>query len=406
MTTQPKRILLIAGDLDHRHLAASYRALKLLKYLPKLGCECTAVTPVGPGPGFRTPRGVEIVYIRDTFAAWPIMFRILLRLVVLPEPQRLWTRTAEARLQALAEAGAWHFTIVTTPPHSLQALGGVAKRAGRMPVLADLRDDWLTNDRIRWITPLHRASAAHWERLMVEQSDAIAVSTEVVRGRYRKRYPIAADKFAMIPLGYDEDDFRPMESLGFSPDRAGGLRVFYGGASYGGYMPSQLERLAATIQTRPDRADWRIVSAGAGSWPSPGKRGVWEHLGCLSQTDVAREMMNADVLLLAMPPGEREPSGTVPLKAYSYLRSGKSIVYLGEMGSTVDVLAPFPGTYLLPRAAWADLTTWLAAKRDELRLEHQRPGVEKYRCDNMARQFLELANRLRPFGADSPVLAN
>ncbi|MDD4891247.1 MAG: hypothetical protein PHU85_15105, partial [Phycisphaerae bacterium] len=131
----------------------------------------------------------------------------------------------------------------------------------------------------------------------------------------------------------------------------------------------------------------------------PGLGGHWTHLGLVPSGQATQLMRQGDLLLTFMPPGEKEPSGTVTLKAYFYLRTGKPILYVGESGSTGDLLSQFPGTYRLARDEWPRVGDWLQSHEAELRLV-DRPGVERYNLGQIAARMSELIFRVvnRPAG--------
>jgi glycosyltransferase involved in cell wall biosynthesis len=267
--------------------------------------------------------------------------------------------------------------LVSTPPHSIQALGVRLRLGHGIPLVADFRDDWTTNHRQRWPTPWHRWVAARRETECIATASRVLLNTPEVHRRFVARYPGRASALSVLTNGFDEEDFRGA-SRGLPPSPDGRLRIYYAGASYGDYMDTQLGGLAAELASSGLSDRWEIVSLGAGSWRGNGVEPVWRHLGTLGGADAARELERAAVLLLPMPPGEREPSGTVPLKAYGYLRSGRSVVYLGERGSTSELLGRFPGTHCLGRAGWNGLGAWLEARREALARHHDRPGIEDY----------------------------
>jgi len=161
----------------------------------------------------------------------------------------------------------------------------------------------------------------------------------------------------------------------------------YAGASYGAYMDEMLSALSRRLIDRGMHRRWRIESMGAGSWRGGGMVPVWTHLGVLDQPQTSQRLKNANILILPMPPGEREPSGTVPLKAYGYLRSCRTIVYIGESGSTTELLGEFAGTHCMSRSGWEYLPDWLTQNADSVRRAHDRPGVERFAFSELSRRM-------------------
>ena len=131
---------------------------------------------------------------------------------------------------------------------------------------------------------------------------------------------------------------------------------------------------------------WEIVAhIGTGDVPRDIPGGVLRRGPLLAPEESILAMSSCDVLLLFMPPGEREPSPTVPLKAYSYLRTGLPLVYCGEAGATTDLLAQFPGTFALPRCGGAELADFLAQHAGDWGRRYPRGGIERYSFEQLGR---------------------
>ena len=279
--------------------------------------------------------------------------------------------------------------LITTPPHAVQSMGLRLERGQGVRWVVDLRDDWATNHRQRWLTPLHKRCAVHMEQKVVASATTVVLCTEVVRHRFILRYPDSRRKFELITLGFDEEDFAGQLAPSFNK-QGDTVRLFYGGSSYQDFLPARFLALAKQFEALGGAGDWELVTAGAGNWEGAGYKKFWRHLGNLPHEQVSKEMLASNLLILAMPPGEREPSGTVPLKAYSYLRSGRTIVYVGERGATSDLLAPYAGTYVMARSDWPKLAEWCLRHRNECMAWYERPGLEQYGFAAIAKRYCDL----------------
>jgi len=90
-----------------------------------------------------------------------------------------------------------------------------------------------------------------------------------------------------------------------------------------------------------------------------------------------------------------EPSGTAALKVYSYLRSGRAVLYIGEGGSTTDLLARFDGTFALARSSWPELATWLSQHQTVLNRTFSRGDIGVYSFESItSRMIREIRSRL------------
>ena len=385
------RVLFIAMNLFRSKFTSAYRAGKLIKYLTRAGCTLNVVCADPPTPGSlgEDLEGIDytLVPYRLPVTGFSVPARAVNRLLSYPEPQVWWNRSVLRRLAARTDWPRPDAVFVTTRPHANQLIGvRLAKDLG-LPYVADLRDDWLTCSRIRWHTPMHVRSARRAERLMVEHATAVLLNTHTVHQRFAGRYPQWSTKLHTLTNGYDEDDFRCAE---FAPPEH--LRskhlIVYAGDDYEGFMTGQLSALAQQMRSNGLSKTWSIATAGPWKWPPARFDDVWTHLGTLSYAQNAALLMQGNLLLLPMPPGEATPSGTVPLKAYSYLRSGRAIVYLGEPGSTPELLNRFQGTFCLEREAWPRLADWIAQRGQTFDRAFRRADAAQYSFSAITERLL------------------
>jgi hypothetical protein len=308
--------------------------------------------------------------------------RIFQRIVGLPDPAAPWARKAGTVLRKdMSIRASTDVVFVSSPPHGLQVAGMSLHAAWGVPYVADLRDDWVGNHRARWLTPLHKRVAIHLEQRMVSDASLILANSRQMREQFLLRHPDVSEKVATLTNGFNESEF-----AGLSPRPNSGelVRVGYLGSDYAGHVPRFLEEIARQWISNGQQARWQIVThmgAGAASTEIPPT--LLNLLPYLPPAESARAMNDLDLLLLLMPPGEREPSPTVPLKTYSYLRTGLPIVYCGERGATSDLLGEFEGTFSLPRCSGAELARFLAEHRDHWGKRYSRAGVAKYSFESL-----------------------
>lgn len=388
------KLVLVSMTLVHGKLAHAFRAQKFVKYLTRAGCHVHVVCAGESEQEQSDAAEARIVYHTVPFRL-PIpghsrAARLANRMLSYPEPHVWWGRAAERSLLRRLANDRPDAVIVTSPPHSAQRVGVTLAEKLSLPFVADLRDDWLTNSRTRWHTPLHLISDKHGEERMVHSASAILLNTAIVYGRFCQRYPDAASKFHAITNGYDEDEF--VNRAESCIDVSDGRKVLlYAGGSYGGWLTTKLVSLAAEMRRLGLDRTWKIVTASeAENWPPAQFADCWTHLGYLRSEEAAAAMQRAALMLLPMPPGEKCPSGTVPLKAYSYLRAGGGVVYLGERGATSDLLAQFDGTWSVERTVWNHLAEWIIAHDAQLGEVFPRTGIEAYSFANLTNRLLEI----------------
>lgn len=374
-------------------LAGGYRALSIAKYLGKAGHDvdliCFAKNNFIHKSSFGRIIGVSIPSSNKRNNP-SIKNRLINRILYWPDPERRWVTPVIKWLNESVYNINKDAIIVSSPPHSIQLIGILLSRKYKIPYIADLRDDWLTNNRTRWYTLFHKYISSYYERIMVESSALIMLNTNIVEERYRKRYLEYSHKFITVTNGYDEEDFNSPFNIDLKHD----IRkiIVYTGSMYGNFIYERLSELVQAIKLLGLNEKWRIVTAGSELKLLKEQKDVWTHLGLLRPESAAALMSQAHILIAFMPPGEKAPSGTVPLKIYSYLRSGKPIIYFGEKGSTTDIISKYQGTYIKERTEWPCLAEWL--REVDLPALCNRKGIDKYSFKNIATEVENHINKI------------
>jgi glycosyltransferase involved in cell wall biosynthesis len=129
---------------------------------------------------------------------------------LLPDPRKGWNRYALKK--AIELIGQYNIdTVVTTsPPHSTQLTGLKLKQKFNIRWIADLRDPWTDIYYYSQFnhTPWARRIDRNYERSVVENADILVTVSEDVKRLFAEKSELAvADKIAVIPNGFDGDDF-------------------------------------------------------------------------------------------------------------------------------------------------------------------------------------------------------
>ena len=383
-------VFMYAEDLAAGGYATSFRARLIHERLSEFGYDVVTaglrgrVNGVPSAPADRPSSST----LRDGLG---LLRRAVAAAFSLPD-RTVW---ASARLAFRAWVGALprrerDAILVTSPPHTLILAGlSLQARSGAALVL-DFRDDWMTNDRIKYRSGVHRGVARAMERLAVRSANAVILNTGVVAAKFAQRYPESAHKLFVVPNGYDDRDFSGVAVGEAERSPADPIVLGYFGSAYDGFAPETFRRLAVRVAEAGLPGRVRLVTGGGGPWDGAGADGVWDHVGSLTEQQAAAQMSACDALLLLMPPGEREPSGTIPLKAYSYLRSGAFVLYAGERGATTDLLSAFPRTAFFGRPEVDSIPEWCVLNASRLRPPSVPAGIERFEAREMVGQVARI----------------
>jgi len=299
------------------------------------------------------------------------------------ERQAGWGRPLAAALAAAVKAERPAAILTSSQPYVVHLAGRAAALATHVPWVADFRDPWTQAWGRTW--PSHRALA--WEERREEEvladADRVVANTPGCRAQLLARRPwLDGRKVAVVPNGYDPEDFRTA-----APASAGTFRVVHSGAfrarpatrdppsreptgtdgtpaepslrdrlrlsgprpvpyDLSTHSPETLLRAAAELSGRVGDRDLRLRFVGRldAAWVARAEQlGVAQCVeahGYLPHREAVSEVLGADLLFL--PTITREDGGSVanvPAKTYEYLGSGRAIAALAGPGDVADLLA-------------------------------------------------------------------
>lgn len=281
-----------------------------------------------------------------------------------PDAQLGWVPYAvRAGTAAVRRSGA-QVVYSTSSPISSHLVGGLIARRTKLPWVADFRDPWIGNAFApklpRWQRPLQR----RLERWIVRHAARVVfVSDEILDG-YRARYPWAADRFTVIPNGYDLNDLVP-HAVEEAPaaseaapavveetandDISGRFKLAYGGSVYGEHeLEIFLDGLELLLRRRPDLRDRLAVEfigwltlhnqAVAARYDTPERLGsIVSYTGFLTHDEALARLARADALFNVIadePEKWRISSG----KLTEYIGLDRQIIAFVPEGAARDLL--------------------------------------------------------------------
>jgi glycosyltransferase involved in cell wall biosynthesis len=205
------------------------RPLKTATHLPALGIETHVLTPDDPkwlhrdeelrpptqafvhrarylGPRARLPaEELHGLVGPDRVLA---QARLAYRRVLLPDASVTWLPTAVPAAVRIVKREGIEAVITTSPPVSMNLIGGSVKRLTGIHWIADLRDSVLSNADRRFERTAVRAKEKALEqvvRLVARSADAVVTVSEPIADEVRGFDP--AGVVRVIPNGCDFDDF-------------------------------------------------------------------------------------------------------------------------------------------------------------------------------------------------------
>jgi len=357
-------------------LSGVQRVSKLIKYLPENGWDVTVLTvEVGAYFAFDdellqdvTGDGVRIARTKTTdptmrrggrsVVSFPEeskrrLFSWLSQSLLLPDNKIGWKRHAMKEGKKLLKENSFDLVYATAPPYTCFLVGEALARFSGLPLVLDYRDDWVSNPRHRYPTPLHRFLAARMERRVLNESSVAIAINGTIAGLIRTRAP--GTETVVIPQGFDPEDFEgtPDHHVGLEVITSVKMSFLYTGMFYDAQQPDTfLKAFASVMNHHPEYRD-RVTARFVGLFSDRAKKlvsrlGIESNvqiLGYKSHSESVLELRNCDVAWMTIgdqPGGEMISTG----KLFEYMGSEKPILALIPEGEARSILEPYNASFI------------------------------------------------------------
>lgn len=131
------------------------------------------------------------------------------KMLLMPDDKRGFSKSLERAALDELSSGDYSLVYATSPPFSvLMAAARVREKSG-IPLLMEIKDDWVTKNRFEGLRWHRRFIEARMERDCMRAADAVVTVTQKSCEGYRERYPESAEKFVCVPNGCDVGEYEP-----------------------------------------------------------------------------------------------------------------------------------------------------------------------------------------------------
>jgi glycosyltransferase involved in cell wall biosynthesis len=428
-----RRILVITYHFPPSTVAASFRPLRLAKYLPELDYEMWVLSATPGGypadridhelakevPGCvhvtRVPNPNPLLWYEARNArrasgrkASPEAYcseahnrkspianlkSQMAELAKFPDSDAPWAAASLVPALGLMMRHGIDLIYTSAPPFGAHVLGLALKRITGKPWIAHYGNPWTANPSISWNRAALKRSCDRLDRSIVHSADAVLVLDDVLAdcihdlGR--------GDGVYVHPNGFDPAHFAPTDPPG------GRFTVTYAGSLYNMHDPRVIyEALSLIERDSPSaRADMRIVFAGPPE-SDPLRDGAppdIEFTGPLAHADLAKALNDSHLLLdfLTASSGQKF---TVSCKLYEYMAARRPILAVTPPGPLADDVrrlslgrvAPCDDPGAVARA----LMEFYSDHRDGALRVPNNPGIDAYSAPNQVRAFARVADEV------------
>ncbi len=393
-----KKVLIITYYWPPSGGAGVQRTLKFVKYLPEFGIEPVLLT-VDPSVASypvkdesltaEVPSRLEIIRTRS-FEPLNFLARIAgkdkvphggfsntakgsfsqkaLRWIrgnfFIPDARVGWVMHAvKAAISIIEKDSSIDTVYISSPPHSSQLIGFQLRvRFPKIRWIADLRDPWT---KIYYYPELLHTGMAKkadkaLERKVLSTCDHAVVVSKYIRNEFAELGEVSTGKIAVIPNGYDENDFAPASDQ--ISDR---FTITYTGTLAESYNPESLFSSLSNLVKITGLNKLRLRFVGTmppsvrGMLGKYGLESCCEFIAYVPHAEAIRYMQESHINLLMIPdsPGAE---GILTGKLFEYLGAARPILGVGPAdGDAAAIVKECAAGEFFSRSQSEHITNWL-----------------------------------------------
>ncbi|MBW8327139.1 MAG: glycosyltransferase family 4 protein [Prolixibacteraceae bacterium] len=250
---------------------------------------------------------------------------------LLPDPRKGWNKYALKKAAELIQEFNIDTVVTTSPPHSTQLIGLKLKQKFNIRWIADLRDPW--TDIYYYNQFKHTALALKidksYERKVIENADRLVTVSEDVKRIFAEKSSLQiAAKTAVVPNGFDEEDFRITEVQAETRK----IITYTGTISEAYDVDAFLDALVQMDTSLKSNLLIRFVgkvpSSVAQKFRNTGLE--VELVGYVDHSKSIEYLFRSDLLLLVIPKVKNN-QGILTGKFFEYLASQKTVLAIGPV---------------------------------------------------------------------------
>jgi len=356
MSSEFRKVLVVAYYFPPMGLSGVQRTAKFVKYLPKYGWKPTVltVTPTGYFAADQTlleeveSAGTEIVrassldpnrlFKKQGIIKMPSeRVRKVLQFagdsVFFPDTKIGWRSTAVKAASELLSREHFDVIFATAPPQTDFLIGEALKKKFALPLVLDYRDAWLDYPFKYYPTPAHRYQHYRLEKRVLKAADRIITTVRRVKESILSHYlGLDYHDVVIIPQGYDPADFEFVNVPKASPRRK--MRITHAGTFYADRNPSVLLHALHNVFQDTPQMRGRVEVGFVGNTREEdqflvSKLGLQHDVtfhGYLPHQECTKRLIDSDILWLVLDNDYQSPG-----KLYEYFGARKPI-----LGSVIE----------------------------------------------------------------------
>ncbi|SMO31994.1 glycosyltransferase [Gracilimonas mengyeensis] len=289
----------------------------------------------------------------------------------LPDNKKKWIEPGLEAAMKIIEEQDIDLIFSSAPPYSNLMLAKSIKQKTGLPVVMDLRDDWLESHLIKYPTRWHKNRMRQLEAETLSEADGLLTINERIAQSLKER---TQKEVEVIGHGYDPEDFKGLGADQYPPNKK--LTFLYSGTFYPDSRPdtflrawaellkespSLKERVELQFQGRLENAHWKLIN-------ELNLKDLVVDFGYVDHDTAVRNLLRADVLWLIV--GHKKNAEIISLgKTSEYFAARKPILGLVPKGSARDMLLNYGNAFIAAPYHISQIK-----KQLEVILKHKRNG--------------------------------
>jgi glycosyltransferase involved in cell wall biosynthesis len=269
----------------------------------------------------------------------------------LPDNKTGWIKPGFRKAMQLIHDHKIDAVFATAAPYSNLIMAAMIKKASALPVVMDLRDDWLDSHLINYPTPFHRSRMASMEKKTLEQADVVTVINRDTRDALQGRLS-GLNEIKILNQGFDPADFGA-SGLQKQDGNDSKCRILYSGLFYGQRKPDVFLEAVAEIAENNNRFRSAVQLEFQGGLDEASKAlirelGLDKHVvdyDYLDHEHAVANLRKADILWLIVGHTHKANQVTVG-KMFEYFGSRRPILGLVPEGSSADLLRQYGAAFV------------------------------------------------------------
>jgi glycosyltransferase involved in cell wall biosynthesis len=266
--------------------------------------------------------------------------------IYFPDNKKDWIDPGLSKAMELIKEKSIKAVFSTAPPYSNLMIAKQIKEKTGLPVVMDLRDEWLESHLINYPTKWHKEKMKRLELDTLSKADALLTINNTIANSIKSR--ILKD-VEVIRHGFDPEDFSAKSDFSLPTEK---IRFLYSGLFYPDSRPdSFLKAIAEIISETPELKD-KLELQFQGGLNSEHWKLINElelepmvvDFGYIDHDIAVQNLMNADILWLNI--GQKKNAEIISLgKTSEYFATKKPVLGLVPEGEAKEMLKKYGNSF-------------------------------------------------------------